>query len=84
MALILKPGNAVTKIYSYRPTSLLPPVTNTLEALLLPSIKECFPVADHQYRFPKFDSILTVLYAISTNVSIELNQNRPCLVALNL
>uniref|UniRef100_A0A1I8NKY0 Reverse transcriptase domain-containing protein n=1 Tax=Musca domestica TaxID=7370 RepID=A0A1I8NKY0_MUSDO len=85
---LLKPGKDASKSDSYRLISLLSPVAKTLKALLLPSIRECFPVADHQHGFRKLHSTTTALHAISTHVSRGLNQNRPCdrtvMVALNL
>ena len=85
---LLKPGKDASKGESYRPISLLSPVAKTLEALLLPSIRESYPVADHQHGFRKQHSTTTALHAISTHISRGLNQNRPCdrtvLVALDL
>uniref|UniRef100_A0A1I8NKZ4 Uncharacterized protein n=1 Tax=Musca domestica TaxID=7370 RepID=A0A1I8NKZ4_MUSDO len=75
---LLKPGKDTSKSDSYRPISLLSPVAKTLEALLLNSIRECFPVADHQHGFRKLHSTTTALHAISTHVSRGPNQNRPC------
>ena len=44
---LLKPGKDASKGESYRPISLLSPVAKTLEALLLPSIRESYTVANH-------------------------------------
>ncbi|XP_058982740.1 probable RNA-directed DNA polymerase from transposon BS isoform X1 [Musca domestica] len=85
---LLKPGKDASKGESYRPISLLSPVAKTLEALLLPSIRGSYAVANHQHGFRPQHSTTTALHAISTHISRGLNQNRPCdrtvLVALDL
>ena len=48
---ILKPNKPAIKGESYRPTSLLSPVVKILEALLLPTFKRHFLLAEHQHGF---------------------------------
>lgn len=47
---ILKTDKSATNEESYRPISLLSPVAKVLESLLIPSMKEYFPLDSHDFR----------------------------------
>ena len=73
---------------SYRPIALLSPVAKLIEKLLLPSLKESLPVANHQHGFRSGRSTTTCLDSIYHLIATGLNQPKPAhrtvLVALDL
>ena len=73
---------------SYRPIALLSPVAKLIETLLLLSLKESLPVANHQHDFRSGRSTTTCLDSIYHLIATGLNQPKPAhrtiLVALDL
>ena len=84
---LLKPGKPDDTGKSYRPVSLLSPLVKALETLLLPTLTEHLPMADHQHGFRKGRST-TALYEIDCHITRGLNKRKPVdrtvLVALDL
>ena len=85
---IPKPGKPINMGSSYRPITLLSPVIKVLESILLPSLKENLPMADHQHGFRTGHSTTTALCEITTAIAGGLNSKRPhertIVVALDL
>ena len=85
---LLEPGKPVDTGKSYRPVSLLSPLVKALETLLLPTLTEHLPMADHQHGFRKGRSTMTALYEIDCHLTRGLNKCKPVdrtvLVALDL
>ena len=83
-----KQGKPAAEGSSYRPISILSPVAKLAEKLMLPSIHQHFPLANHQHGFRREHSTTTALHHISHQISHGLNQRKPChrtvLVALDL
>ena len=73
---------------SYRPITLLSPVVKILEALILPTLKDHLPMADHQHGFRAGHSTTTALLEMTTGIADGLNSKRPhnrtLMVALDL
>ena len=74
---LLKSGKPSDRGDSYRPISLLSPVVKTLEALLLPSLRDHLELATHQHGFRSLHSTTTALHEISDQISSGLNQKKP-------
>lgn len=70
--------NPVNQGESYHPITLLFPIVNTLEALLLPFFTKHLTPATHQHGFRKVHSTTTALTPINMRVNRGLNQNRSC------
>ena len=85
---LLKPGKPDDTRKSYRPVSLLYPLVKALETLLLPTLTEHLPMADHQHGFRKGRSTTAALYEIDCHITRGLNKCKPLdrtvLVALDL
>ena len=85
---LLKPGKPSNQGSSYRPITLLSPVVKVLESLLLPTLRENLPLADHQHGFRAGHSTTTALCEVATSISDGLNSKRPhqrtVVVALDL
>ena len=85
---LLKPGKPDDTGKSYRPVSLLFPLVKVLETLLLPTLTEHLPIADHQHGFRKGRFTTTVLHEIDCHITRGLNKRKPfertVLVALDL
>ena len=85
---LLKPGKPDDTGKSYRPVSLLSPLVKALETLLLHTLTEHLPMADHQHGFRKGRSTTTALYEIDCRITKGLNKRKPVdrtvLVALDL
>ena len=83
-----KPGKSPSQGSSYRPITLVSPVVKVLEALMLPTLKEHLPMADHQHGFRAGRSTTTALCELTTAIADGLNGKRPhertILVALDL
>ena len=74
---LLKTGKPDDTGKSYRPVSLLSPLVKALETLLLPTLTEHLPMADHQHGFRKGRSTTTALYEIDCHITRGLNKRRP-------
>ena len=85
---LLKPGKPDDTGKSYHPVSLLSPLVKALETLLLPTLTEHLPMADHQHGFRKGRSTTTALSEIDCHITRGLNKRKPVdrtvLVALDL
>ncbi|XP_075163033.1 uncharacterized protein LOC142235657 [Haematobia irritans] len=85
---VLKPGKQAHLGDSYRPITLLSPVTKILEAILLPYFTEHLMLAEHQHGFRSGRSTTTALCELTANIAEGLNSKRPhkrsILVALDL
>ena len=71
---ILNPNKPATRGESYRLISLLSPVVKILEALLLPTFKRHFPLAEHQHG----RRTTTALTEITSSIANGFNQQRQC------
>lgn len=56
--------------YQQRPSSSLSALTNTLEALFLPSIRQIYLLAEHEHEFRPQHSTTITFRSISTNMSV--------------
>ena len=74
---LLKPGKPDNTGKSYRPVSLLSPLVKALETLLLPTLTEHLPMADHQHGFRKRWSTTTALYEIDCHITRGVNKCKP-------
>ena len=85
---LLKPGKPDDTSKSYRPVSLLSPLVKALDTLLLLTLTEHLPMADHQHGFRKGRSTTTALYEIDCHITRGLNKRKPVdrtvLIALDL
>ena len=83
-----KPGKPLNEGNSYRPITLLSPVVQVLETLVLPFLKNSLPLADHQHGFRQNRSTTTALCEQSTTITDGLNSKRTpersIMVALDL
>ena len=84
---LLKPGKPDDTGKSYRPVSLPSPLVKAPETLLLPTLTEHLPMANHEHGFRKGRST-TALYEIDCHITRVLNRCKPVdrtvLVALDL
>ena len=73
---------------SYRPLTILSPVVKVLESLILPTLRQVFPLADHQHGFRSSHSTAAALCEVTTAKADGLNNKRPyhrtVVVALDL
>ena len=74
---LLKPGKPSNISTSYRPVSLLSPIAKVIERLILPSITEALPPAEHQHGFRPNHSTVTALLHLSKSVASGFNKRRP-------
>lgn len=64
------PATEARQEYQQRPSSSFSALTNTLEALFLPSIRRIYLLAEHEHGFRPQHSTTTTFHSISTNISV--------------
>ena len=83
-----KPGMPPGESTSYRPVSLLSPVSRTIEKILLPILINTIPMPEHQHGIRKGHSTTTALCNTTEKIAYGINQKIPpartVLVALDL
>ena len=74
---VLKPNKPANLSTSYRPISLLCPLSKVLERLLLPSLTASLPTSPSQHGFKRRHSTSTALLPIVTCITRGFNQVKP-------
>jgi len=74
---IPKPNKDLTEGGSYRPISLLSPITKTLEKVILPYITSNIPQVNHQHGFKTSHSTTTALHQLTNQIIQGFNHKLP-------
>ncbi|MGK2940486.1 MAG: reverse transcriptase domain-containing protein [Immundisolibacter sp.] len=74
---ILKPQKDAGTGTSFRPISLLSPISKTLEKVILPHITQNIPNQEHQHGFKQKHSTTTALHNINNTIIKGFNEKRP-------
>jgi hypothetical protein len=74
---IPKPNKDLNQGTSYRPISLLSPISKCFERLILNEIQEYLPKENHQHGFKKQHSTITLLNKLTDKIATGFNKKQP-------